>query len=287
MWYRKNAKFVRGRFHKNCYTLVSELGRGGSGRVFMAEFDKGKAALKVSRDPISLSREYRYLKEFLPDGFCPRPFELDDFYEGSSLSHFLSMEYISGKSLRQLLRNGPLTADKALDIGLKLARILKKIQEKGFIYCDLKPENIIIQEDGRVRLIDLAGVMRPGSSIREFTNNYDRASWNKGPRIADEGYNLFSLACIIIEMLEPKRFQNIKDMYHLLASIRSKYPKKLYILIRDAVEGKQDLDDFCKVLEDMYDGFYEKALDKGDLAINLLLAISFLFFLFTFLWAVW
>ena len=286
MWYKPFRGTVRGRFHGSQYHILSKIGSGGSGSVFLARCGDRAVALKISRDMIGLIREYRYLKEFSPDGFAPEPYEIDDVVKDGDMKHCISIEYIKGNTLRQILKKGSLTLKNALDIGIKLGGILEKIHRKGLIYCDLKPENVIVCPDGSVKLVDLAGIMREGASIREFTKNYDRGAWNMGPRIADRNYNMFSLACIIIEMLEPQKFKKAAHISGLLSVVRSKYPPGFFNLIDSALKGSIEFDVFYRNLVSLSAQIKDKNPSRSaDAILNIVLVCSFLFFIFTILLA--
>jgi len=274
-------KAVRGKFHGRMYHILSEIGSGGSGKVFLARCKDEVVALKMSKDMIGLVREYRYLKEFSSEGFAPKPIDIDDVALDGDLEHYISMEYVKGSTLRQILKKGPMSLKNALDTGIKLGGILKKIHHKNLIYCDLKPENIIVDESGSIKLVDLAGIMREGTGIREFTKSYDRGAWNMGQRIADRNYNMFSLACMIIEMLEPREFKKAAHI-PLLPAMRSKYPSELCDLISSALKGSIDYDVFYRNLVSLYTKIKDKNPPRNqDTILNIVLVCSFLFFIFT------
>jgi len=274
-------KAVRGKFHGRVYHIMSEIGSGGSGKVFLARCKDEVVALKISKDMIGLAREYRYLKEFSSEGFAPKPIDMDDAAGDGDSEHYICMEYVKGITLRQILKKGPMSLKKALDTGIKLGGILSKIHHKNLIYCDLKPENIILDETGGIKLVDLAGIMREGTGVREFTKSYDRGAWNMGPRIADRNYNMFSLACMIIEMLEPRKFAKTAHA-PLLAAIRSKYPLELSDLICRALKGSMEYDVFYRNLVSLYTKVKDENPPRNqDTILNIVLACSILFFIFT------
>ena len=68
--------------------------------------------------------------------------------------HFLVSELLEGESLRQRLEQGPLTARKAVDFGVQMAKGLAAAHEKGIVHRDLKPDNVFVLSDGRVKILD-------------------------------------------------------------------------------------------------------------------------------------
>ena len=79
---------------------------------------------------------------------------------------------------------------------IQILESLSYLYKHEIVHCDLKPENILVAPAGVVTLIDFGGVSPIGSSIKQFTEVYDRGFWNAGSRKADPGYDLFSLAVI-------------------------------------------------------------------------------------------
>lgn len=116
-------------------------------------------ACKVSVEQEMLQREVRMLKNIFHPLF-PAFYEIKE-QEGIS---FLFMEYISGRTLRALLaKRGHLSERQVIRISMELAEGLCYLQERNppIVFRDVKPENIIIREDGRVKLLDMgsAGVL--------------------------------------------------------------------------------------------------------------------------------
>src|SRR5262249_40862982 len=72
----------------------------------------------------------------------------------SDASSYIAMEYVDGKTLREMLQSGPLPARKAVQIAFQLAEGLAKAHEAGIIHRDLKPENIMVSKDGYIKILD-------------------------------------------------------------------------------------------------------------------------------------
>ena len=80
--------------------------------------------------------------------------------------YFLAMEYIRGRSLRELIGEKSIDVPTALDIALQIASALQAAHEKGIIHRDIKPENIMVMEDGLIKVLDfgLAKVIESGEA---------------------------------------------------------------------------------------------------------------------------
>ena len=79
---------------------------------------------------------------------------------------FIAMEFVEGKSLRDVLAGGPLSVKKALDVAVQTSEALMRAHEAGIVHRDLKPDNLMIRSDGYVKVLDfgLARVRHPAIS---------------------------------------------------------------------------------------------------------------------------
>ena len=133
------------------YELVSELGHGGSGSVYLARRDDGKkVALKVlktvSRDAFArFERERRLLASFgEAEGFVP---VLDGGTTEEGLP-FLVMPLLEGGTLHERIARGPLPVAECVELALLLARALERAHERGVVHRDVKPANVLYGPTG-------------------------------------------------------------------------------------------------------------------------------------------
>jgi len=130
------------------------------------------------------------------------------------------MEYIHGPDLLTFLQQ----KGKAWSVVLflQLLNDLHKLHENGWVFGDLKPENLIVTGRApKIRCIDVGGTTIQGRAIKEFTEFYDRGYWGLGTRKADPGYDLFAVAMIMINTAYPKRFNKTTGgITQLRAAIR-------------------------------------------------------------------
>ena len=152
------------------YTLTGLLGSGGMGEVYRAVDDRlgREVALKVlpaelveSPEAIArLEREARAAARLSHPGIVTL---FDIVASGSGA--FLTMELVSGRPLRDSLRAGPLSVERALRIASEVAAALAHAHAAGIVHRDLKPENVMIAADGRARILDFGlavNVVPPG-----------------------------------------------------------------------------------------------------------------------------
>ena len=167
--------------------------------------------------------------------------ESDD-YAGSKEEPFYVMRYVEGRPLHQFLsRNGSTWLGL---VGLGLLEKLHRLHECGFIFGDLKPENVMVSRYGQVELIDFGGASPKGRSIKQFTEWHDRGFWNAGSRTGDERYDLFAFAILCLRVLDEnglklaaQQLPQTRSVEELLRLARKLSDKKLSSWLTLALKG--------------------------------------------------
>ena len=155
------------------YRVEGVLGQGGMGAVYLARqlnLDR-PVALKVmsrawSRDPVFVARFVReaYAAALLNHPNVVRIYDIGEV----AGTRFFSMEYVAGKTLADLLKaSGKLDAETAVGYVLQAARGLTHAHDRGIIHRDIKPDNLLLDEQGTVKVADLGLVKTPDMSRRE------------------------------------------------------------------------------------------------------------------------
>ena len=141
------------------YRLLEKLGEGGMGAVYLAEdMQLGRqVALKFIGEALLKERNSRnrLVREAKAAAAIDHPnvasvYEIDEV-EGQP---FIAMAYVKGQSLEDRIAEGPLEIRDALNITCQLADGLQAAHGQGIVHRDLKPANVILEEGGRVRIID-------------------------------------------------------------------------------------------------------------------------------------
>jgi tetratricopeptide (TPR) repeat protein/predicted Ser/Thr protein kinase len=157
----------------NRYKIKEKLGSGGMAWVYLADdlLEQRQVAVKIlypqhSQDLSFLQRfmqEARLamrLSECNPGGHIVCVLD----YGSDRDTHYLVMEYVPGRDLGQVLaERGPLPWPEALEIGRQVAMALGHAQQQGIVHRDIKPGNIMISADGRIRVMDFGIARAKGS----------------------------------------------------------------------------------------------------------------------------
>jgi serine/threonine protein kinase len=146
------------------YEVRSILGAGAMADVYLAhDLDAGReVALKVlSPGPGVPERRRRFEREARAASSTRHPNIVSVFEAGiQDRLPFIAMEYVPGRTLRQLLREGPFAPNVATGIGAQLAEGLQAAHDAGIVHRDLKPDNVIIANDGVAKILDF-GLSKP------------------------------------------------------------------------------------------------------------------------------
>jgi predicted Ser/Thr protein kinase len=204
------------------YRLDETLGEGGVGVVYRAyDLRLGRTvAVKMLRPELasnpSVSRSMATEAHAASALNHPGIATLYDFETADGFT-FLVYEYIRGRTLRDLHREGALTTEQVTSIFMHIADAVAAAHEAGIVHRDLKPENVMINEDGRVKILDfgLAKVLDTRDNRSLFptevtapgllagTVAYMSPEQLDGDRL-DQTTDIFSLGTMFYEMLTGK-----------------------------------------------------------------------------------
>lgn len=215
------GSLITGKWKKGRYRVERLLGQGANGIVYLVrrEWGRERYALKIGYDAVDLQSEINVLQSLLgkrqqgsrglrsPEFAHPFLVEVDDFPAQGRDIPFYVMRYVQGSTLQQFIdKNGPEWFGL---IGYRLLGKLAALHDMGFAFGDLKAENILVSDYGRVELVDYGGVSAIGRSVKQFTESYDRGFWNAGTRTADPGYDLFSYTALWLHVLDRTRLRRM------------------------------------------------------------------------------
>ncbi|MBA2940982.1 serine/threonine protein kinase [Paenibacillus sp. CGMCC 1.16610] len=204
---------IQGKWNGRSYVVERLLGAGSNGVVVLVRRGTARFALKAGHETVDHQSEINSLlaisltdtsfKNFLIDA--------DDMQVRGKEISFYVMRYIDGMTISHFIHKRG--QDWIYVIGSNLLRKLTEIHKSGYVFGDLKIENMIVSKYGDVDLIDFGGVTPKGRAIKQLTEVYDRGYWKMGERVAEESYDLFSFAILLLKSLDQrKRFTAMNKM---------------------------------------------------------------------------
>ncbi len=196
----------------NRYEIIEEIGKGGMAHVYKAHCNllNRMVAIKVLRQ--DLEEDSDFLRRFNTEAQAaaslvhPNIVSIFDFGYDQGY-HYIVMEYIEGITLKQYIQEkAPLDMPDALSIAYQICDALSAAHEKNIVHRDIKPHNIMITNDHRVKVTDF-GIARAttGSTMTADTNilgsvHYISPEQARGGHV-DGKSDLYSLGIVVYEML--------------------------------------------------------------------------------------
>jgi Tol biopolymer transport system component len=228
------------------YEILAPLGAGGMGEVYRARDTKldREVAVKVLPEKLAADRDAleRFEREAKAVAALSHPNILGIYDLGrEGDASYAVMELLVGQTLWERLAEGPLPQRKALEIALAIAQGLAAAHEKGIVHRDVKPENIFLTVDGRVKILDF-GLAKVAGPQADGTKSPTVASTEPGTIMGTVGYmspeqvrgkpadarsDIFSLGCVLYEMLTGDRAFQGESPAEAMAAIAQLDPEEL------------------------------------------------------------
>ena len=195
------------------YLVHERIGVGGMGEIYKAtQTSLGRTvAIKILSDELTGDKGFieKFLSEARSAGRLNHPNVVQVHEVGQDKgTYYFSMEFIAGGSVQDIIRGGEKVDPKrAVDIIIGAAKALQYAEKQGVVHCDVKPDNLMLTEDGDVRLADLgiARRIREGRKIVQEEGvfgspHYMAPEQAKGQPI-DNRVDIYALGCSAYRML--------------------------------------------------------------------------------------
>jgi serine/threonine-protein kinase len=203
-----------GRTFDRRYVIERKLGSGGMADVYLAEDQElgRRVALKLLDDRHASDEQFveRFRREAQSAAGLNHPSIVSIFDRGyAEGTYYIAMEFLDGRTLKELLvRNGPTPIPIAIDYARQILGALSFAHRNGIVHRDIKPHNIVVGSDGRLKVTDF-GIARSGASQMTEAGSIVGTAQYLSPEQArgapvDPRSDLYSLGIVLYEMLTGK-----------------------------------------------------------------------------------
>ncbi|MEY2442669.1 MAG: eukaryotic-like serine/threonine-protein kinase [bacterium] len=193
------------------YQVLEHIGSGGMAEVYCAhdlQLER-KVALKLLHDRFARDEEFveRFRREASSAAGLQHQHVVSVYDRGESDgTPYIAMEYVAGRTLKALVRErGPLDPAEAIDLTIQILRAARFAHRRGVIHRDFKPQNVIVDDEGRAKVTDF-GIARAGASDMTQTGSIMGTAQYLSPEQA-QGHavnarsDLYSIGVILYELL--------------------------------------------------------------------------------------
>jgi len=243
------------------YRITEKLGEGGMGVVYKAEDLKLHRAVALKFLPAGsfanreaktrFMREARIAASLDHASVCPL-FEIDETEEHA----FIAMALVQGRSLQEMIAEGPVKLDVALDIAIQVAEGLDHAHQKSIVHRDIKPSNVMVTSGGQAKILDF-GLSRSADETqltREGTTLGTVAYMSPEQARAaavDHRSDIWSLGIVLYEMISGRRpfagdhqqaiiYSILNESQEPITGLRSGVPLELEQLIDRCLEKEPE-----------------------------------------------
>jgi len=238
------------------YSVLSKIGGGGMADVWLAEDQElgRKVAIKMLHDRYANDTQFveRFRREATHAAGLSHPNVVSIFDRGEAGgSYFIVMEYVEGRTLKELIvTRGPCPVPVAISYVRQVLAALRYAHRNGIVHRDIKPHNVLVDHEGRVKVADF-GIARAGSSQMTEAGSIIGTAQYLSPEQArgapvDESSDLYSTGILLFELLTGKvpftgetpveiAMKHLSQVPPAPSSVRSEVPHDLDLVVLRAL----------------------------------------------------
>ncbi|MBN2366875.1 MAG: protein kinase [Calditrichaeota bacterium] len=265
------------------YQILDKLGEGGMGLVYKALDTSLNRNVALKFLPTHLTEDPESRKRFIVEAQSasaldhPNICTIHEINETEKGQLYICMNYYQGESLRQKIKKGPVPFREAIKIIMQIARGLQAAHNQKIIHRDIKPGNILISENGEVKIVDFGLAKLAGQKLTESVSTKGTIAYMAPEFIrgipADNRTDIWSLGVVLFEMLtghlpfegeypEPMMYSIINEEPELLSQYLNDVPEILESILdkclnKDPVQRYQNLGELISDLEKLKPGMNE------------------------------
>ena len=257
------------------YELEKLVGSGGMSNVFRAHdrLLERTVALKILHEQYTRDEDYveRFRREARAVAQLAHPNIVTVIDRGEQDGRqYIVFEYIDGENLKELTSRGPLEPQDAIQLALQVARALSFAHERGLVHRDVKPQNVLLNDDGQAKVtdfgiarsLDVHGVTQTGTVLG--TSDYIAPEQARGQKV-DPKTDIYSLGAVLYELLTGEvpysgdnfvavAMRHVNEPPPSVLDRRPDCPLRLDLAIqramaKDPEERYASMDEFCTELE--------------------------------------
>jgi serine/threonine protein kinase/Tol biopolymer transport system component len=160
------------------YTILSTLGIGGMGEVYLAQDARLNRKIAIKLLAQEFARDEQRVRRFEQEARAasalnhPNVCIIHEIGRAEDGRHFMAMEFIDGLTLRRRMAQKRLTLKEALDVAAQVAWALEAAHAAGIVHRDIKPENIMLRRDGYVKVLDF-GIAKLNAYLPKLRNVHE------------------------------------------------------------------------------------------------------------------
>jgi predicted Ser/Thr protein kinase len=214
------------------FVVIGKLGEGGMGAVYKAHDPSLDRTVALKLLPPHLAADEAFVARFKREATAAAKFSQSNLVHVYAVgedagTHYIAMEFVEGESLqKRIQRTGQLACDEALAIAISAAEGLRYAWTKAqLVHRDIKPDNILLSNDGDVKVADLGLAKLRESGSTNFTQtgtvmgspHYISPEQGRGDKDVDFRSDIYSLGCTLYHMLAgrpPYEGDNLASLIH-------------------------------------------------------------------------